>query len=182
MENRTLQLLDKCEALSLLCSKATSHWSFIKFVFSVPLILTSSIMCILNSFERDGHNNMRIPNVVVNGISVLLMSLQSSMKVSEKVQSFKNISNNFLLLAHQIEGTEQTHLDNEKINAFVDKYDSLVQQTFFEDIPDKCKKQVMILFENRFLPIQLNGCSGIVIEKRKSPNFVTRDNINEEIV
>ena len=168
--------MDKCEALSLLCSKATSHWSFIKFLFSVPLILTSSIMCILNSFERDDQNNMRIPNVVVNGISVLLMSLQSSMKVSEKVQSFKNNSNNFLLLAHQIEGTEPKLLDNNKINAFVDKYDNLVQQTFFEDIPDKCKKEVMILFENRCLPIQLNGCSGVVIKKRNSGKNPTIEN------
>ena len=142
MDNRSLQLLEKCEALSLLCSKATSHWSLIKFVFSVPLILTSSIMCILNSFERDDQNNMRIPNVVVNGISVLLMSLQSSMKVSEKVQSFKNNSNNFLLLAHQIEGTEPKLLDNNKINAFVDKYDNLVQQTFLRSFQINARKKL----------------------------------------
>ena len=104
MEQRLIALLDKCEALSLLCSKATSHWSMIRFIFQIPLILTSSVMCILNSFEKDGENNMKIPNVVVNGVSVLLLSLQSNLKVPEKVELFKNLSNQFLLLAHDIEG------------------------------------------------------------------------------
>ena len=90
MEQRLIALLDKCEALSLLCSKATSHWSMIKFIFQIPLILTSSVMCILNSFEKDGENNMKIPNVVVNGVSVLLLSLQSNLKVPEKVEPDEN--------------------------------------------------------------------------------------------
>ena len=46
----------------------------------------------------------------------------------------------------------------------------LQSQCLFEDIPNKSKKQVIILFENRFLPIQLNGCSGVVIKKRNSGN------------
>ena len=53
-------------------------------------------------------------------------------------------------------------------------------QCLFEDIPNKCKKQVMILFENRFLPIQLNGCSGVVIKKRNSGNSIIE--ISSEIV
>ena len=33
------KLLDKCEAMTLLCTKASSHWSFIKFCFNIPLAL-----------------------------------------------------------------------------------------------------------------------------------------------
>ena len=172
MEQRLIALLDKCEALSLLCSKATSHWSMIKFIFQIPLILTSSVMCILNSFEKDGESNMKIPNVVVNGVSVLLLSLQSNLKVPEKVELFKNLSNQFLLLAHDIEGEDEEKIDREKINIFQEKYDALVQTCSFEDIPSGLKKQVIVLFSDRALPLQLNGASGIKV-KRNSKDMLT---------
>jgi len=86
MDERTIRLLDKCEAMSLLSSKRSSHWSFIKLLFQIPLIMTSSIMYVLNSFEREGENKMRIPNVVVNGCSALILFLQNNLKVAEKVE------------------------------------------------------------------------------------------------
>ena len=60
MDERTTRLLDKCEAMSLLCNKATSYWSMIKFFFQLPLIFTSAIMCVLNALEDDTENTMRI--------------------------------------------------------------------------------------------------------------------------
>ena len=158
MDERTIKLLDRCEAMSLLSTKASSHWSFIKLMLQFPLIFTSSVMCILNSFEKDGDNNMKIPNVVVNGCSVLIMSLQNNLKVSEKVELFKNLSNQYLILAHSIEALEPDTITREMINNFTDKYDMLQSQCLFEDIPQKYKKEVINVFKNRFLPIQINGC------------------------
>jgi hypothetical protein len=159
-------LIDKCEAMSLLTSKANGRWSLIKFIFQIPLILTSSVMCILNSFEIEGKSNMKIPNVVVNGVSVLLLSMQSTMRVAEKCELFKSLSNQFLVLAHQIENEEE-ELTNEKIKVYVDKYDSLMASCLFEDIPTSHKKEVMVLFDGRSLPLQLNGASGIYIKKKR---------------
>ncbi len=31
------KLLDKCEAMTLLCTNASTHWSFIKFCFNIPI-------------------------------------------------------------------------------------------------------------------------------------------------
>jgi hypothetical protein len=158
-------LLDKCEAMSVLCQKATQHWSLIKFIFQIPLILTSSVMCILNSFDDD-KGSMKIPNVVVNGTSVLILALQNNLKVPEKVELFKSLSNNFLQLAHQLEGIEQEDISKNNINTFTEKYDSLVIQCQFEDIPKKIKMEIIDLWneEQRSIPLQLNGASGI---KRK---------------
>jgi len=156
MDERTIKLLDKCEAMCLLCTKASSHWSFIKWLLQFPLIFTSSVMCILNSFDNNEDGNMKIPNVVVNGCSVLIMSLQNNLKVSEKVELFKSLSNQYLILAHSIEALEPNTITRETINNFTDKYDMIQSQCLFEDIPNKYKKQVINLFENRFLPIQLN--------------------------
>lgn len=170
MDNRAEKLYDKCEAMSLLCGKANNHWSLIKFIFQIPLILTSSVMCILNSFD-DGKGNMKIPNVVVNGVSVLLVSYQSNLKVAEKCESFKNLSNAFLQLAHQIEGTEQESLDRSAVNILTEKYDSLVMTCSFEDIPKSIKLEIIKIFDGKTLPLQLNGASGLSV-KRNSRNGI----------
>ena len=127
----------------------------------MPLILTSSVMCILNSFD-DGSGNMKIPTVVVNGISVLLVSYQSNLKVPEKVELFKSLSNQFLQLAHQIEGLELSEIDKNMVNNMVEKYDSLVTSCLFEDIPNRYKMEKMM--HGKALPLQLNGASGIILK------------------
>lgn len=168
VDERISKLYDKCEAMSILCQKATNHWSLVKFIFQIPLILTSSIMCILNSFD-DGKGNMKIPNVVVNGVSVLLISYQSNLKVAEKVELFKNLSNQFLQLAHDVEGQDHESMDRNAINNLIEKYDSFVIQCLFEEIPEKYKREVIDLFEGKSLPLQLNGASGLTSVKRNSP-------------
>ena len=160
---RSLDLLHKCEAMSILCNRATGYWSIIKMIFQMPLILTSSVMCILNSFD-DGSGNMKIPNVVVNGISVLLVSYQSNLKVPEKVELFKSLSNQFLQLAHQIEGLEMSEIDKNMVNNMVEKYDGLVTSCLFEDIPNRYKMEVKKMMHGKALPLQLNGASGIILK------------------
>jgi hypothetical protein len=157
---RAEKLIDRAEAMTLLSTKAMSYWSMIKFVFQIPLILTSSTMCILNSFD-DGKGNMRVPNVVVNGTSVLLISMQQQMKVSEKYELFKKLSGEYLAIAHTLEGLEPDQITRDVVNNLQEKYDVLQSQYLFEDTPRYCKREVIKVFENRTLPLQLNGASGI---------------------
>lgn len=173
---RIQELLDKCEAMSILTNKATGYWSLIKTIFQIPLILTSSVMCILNSFDN-GKGNMKIPNVVVNGVSVLLMAYQNQLKVAEKVELFKSLSNNFLQLAHQIEGLDMEKLDRNIINNLIDKYDGYVMSCLFEDIPTRYKIEVRDIMEGKALPLQLNGCSGLGNKKRRSRDVSMNNNI-----
>ena len=180
--DKKIQLIDKCEAMSLLCSKSNGRWSFIKLIFQIPLILTSSIMCILNSFETEGKNTMKIPNVVVNGASVLLLSMQSNLKVAEKCELFKSLANQYLVLAHLIENHEQDELTNEQVRNYVDKYDSLIASTLFEDIPTSYKREVMILFDGRHLPLNLNGASGINIKKKRNSGNSSSIEVSSQIV
>ena len=181
MDERAYSLLDKAECMSLLCSKASQRWSLIKFIFQIPLILTSSIMCILNSFD-DGHGLMKIPNVVINGVSVLSISYQSTLKVAEKTELFKALSNSFLQLAHEIEGKPPEMLGRDAVNILTEKYDSLLMTVLFEDIPKSIKLEVIKIFEGKALPLQLNGGSGLSAKKRISANIIPDLNINSEIV
>ena len=163
MDERAFKLYEKCECMSLLCQKSCNHWSLVKFIFQIPLILTSSVMCILNSFD-DAKGNMKIPNVVVNGVSVLLMSYQSNLKVAEKVELFKSLSNQFLQLAHEIEGKEPEELDRNDVNILTEKYDALISTCLFEEIPKSIKLEVIKIFQGKTLPLQLNGGSGLQVK------------------
>ena len=156
-------LLHRCEAMSLLTIKASYHWNFIKQLLSFPVIVINSILCILNSFD-DKTMSLKLPNVIINGLSVLIMSITTNLKSAEKTEIFKNTSNSFLLLTHEIEGIED--IDNEKINILQDKYDAIITTVPFEDIPKKIKLEIATNFKNmnKSLPIQINGNSIINYE------------------
>jgi hypothetical protein len=157
LQERTERLLSKTESMVLLCSKANAYWSMIKFTFNIPLVLTSSTMCIINSISEDA-NVVKIPNIVVNAISVLIMSLNNSIKASEKCELFKKLSQQFLLLAGQIENdNEITDSDFQLLSL---KYDNLINDCLFEDIPQRYKLQVAESFKHRTVPLQLNGTIG----------------------
>ena len=157
LQERTEKLLSKSEAMVLLCSKASGYWSMIKFFFNIPLVLTSSAMCIINSISEDA-NEVKIPNIVVNAISVLIISLNNSIKASEKCDLFRRLSHQFLLLAGQIENdNEITDSDFQLISL---KYENLINEVLFEEIPQRYKLQVAENFKNRVVPLQLNGTIG----------------------
>jgi hypothetical protein len=154
------KLLDKCESMTLLCTKASSHWSFVKFCFNIPLVLTSSTMCIINSISEDA-NAIKIPNIIVNAVSVLIMSLTNSIKASEKFEIFKKLSQQFMLLSQEIEACDGS-VSKETYNILSLKYDNLIQDCSFEEIPVKYKIEVAKCFSDadRYIPIQLNGIIG----------------------
>ena len=157
LEERTDKLLSKTEAMVLLCSKASSYWSMIKFGFNIPLVLTSSAMCIINSISEDA-NEVKIANIVVNAISVLIMSLNNSIKASEKCDLFRRLSQQLLLLTGKIENDDI--IDENEFKILAMSYENLVNDIEFSDIPNRYKLQVAESFKDRYLPLQLNGCSG----------------------
>ena len=157
LSHKIEKLLSKTEALVLLCSKASGYWSMIKFAFNIPLVLTSSAMCIINSISDDA-NTVKIPNIVVNAISVLIMSLNNSIKASEKCDLFRRLSQQLLLLTGKIENDDI--IDENEFKILAMSYENLVNDIEFSDIPNRYKLQVMESFKDRYLPLQLNGCSG----------------------
>jgi len=160
MKDKT-QLLDRAECLTLLTSKASSYWSRINFILNFPLVITSSSMCIINSISTDG-NTVKIPNIVVNAVSVLVMSIINNIKAGEKYDNFKRLSQMFLELAQEIDGIEGDEIDIDKYNMLILKYDNLIRTCDFEHVPSAIKNEVSNLFQqnNKHIPIQLNGTIG----------------------
>jgi len=103
-------------------------------------------------------NVVKVPNIVVNAISVLLMSLNNSIKASEKGELFHRLGQQFLVLSGQIENdVEVTEND---FNIIAVKYENLVNECLFEDIPSRYKLQVAESYKDRHIPLQLNGIIG----------------------
>ena len=157
LQERIEKLLSKSEAMVLLCFKASGYWSMIKFAFNIPLVLTSSAMCIINSISEDA-NVVKVPNIVVNAISVLIISLNNSIKASEKCDLFRRLSQQFLLLAGQIENDNE--ITDSEFQLISLKYENLINDVLFEEIPTRYKLQVAESFKNRVVPLQLNGTIG----------------------
>jgi len=173
LEWKIKKLLSKTEALVLLCSKASGYWSMIKFCFGIPLVLTSSAMCVINSIS-DNAEDVKIPNICVNAVSVLIMSLNNSIKASEKCDLFRRIGQQLLLLTGKIEN--DTEIDDAEFKLLAMTYENLVNDLSFEEIPDRFKKQVAESFKDRYLPLQLNGTMGnnISFKKTNSAEIVIR--------
>jgi hypothetical protein len=113
-------------------------------------------MCIINNISEDA-NEVKIPNIMVNVISVI-MSLNNNIKTSEKCDLFRRLGQQFLLLSGQMENDNEI-TDND-FNIIPIKYENLVNDVLFEDIPHRYKIQVTESFKDRYVPLQLNGTIG----------------------
>jgi hypothetical protein len=89
------------------------------------------------------------------------MSLTNSIKASEKFEIFKKLSQQFMLLSQEIEACDGI-VSKETYNILSLKYDNLIQDCSFEEIPVKYKTEVAKCFTDveRHIPIQLNGIIG----------------------
>ena len=59
---------DKAYITSILCSQSAEHFSFLRSIVNIPLILSSSTMTVLNSMDASdtegGNNNMKYANII----------------------------------------------------------------------------------------------------------------------
>jgi hypothetical protein len=63
-----------------------------------------------------------------------------------------------LLLAGQIENDDE--IDDHEFSLLALKYENLINDILFEEIPNRYKMQVVESFKDRHLPLQLNGTIG----------------------
>ena len=94
------------------------------------------------------------------------MSLNNSIKAGEKFEIFKKLSQQFMILSQEIEAIDGD-IPKDKADLFMLKYDNLIQDCMFEEIPQKYKLLVANKYAeaNRYVPIQINGTIGNVVKR-----------------
>jgi hypothetical protein len=163
LEQRQINLLksykDKSYIMGVLCEKSFEHFNFIKSICNIPLILISSVMAILNSSSFDG-NEMKIPNIVINSLTAMIIGIINNFRINEKESNFKQLSCKFMKISHSIEDKLHNHLEtlsSSDISNQIKEYDNLIEQIDFT-FPTAIQKTVKKLYKNKKqLPAILNG-------------------------
>ena len=122
---------DKSYITSILCSQSEEHFSFIRSMVNIPLILSSSVMTILNSMNDSNSNEIKVCNIVLNSATATILSLIGNFHLTEQATNFKSISNKMNKLCHQIEDKLSIDLDSctiEHIRVIINEYDALTEQ------------------------------------------------------
>jgi len=163
ISNEQIKLLesyrDKAYITSILCSQSAEHFSFLRSIVNIPLILSSSVMGIMNSLDEGNNNNMKICNIVLNAWTSLILSLVGNFKLPEQATNFSQIQVKMNKLCHQIEDKLTIDLDSckiEDIRHFISEYDSLYEQLDYS-FPNFIKNRIKKIYSGKkTLPNILN--------------------------
>jgi hypothetical protein len=148
--NIELELLksykDKAYIMGLLCEQSYNNYSFVKNLINIPLILINTSMTILNSIIENS-NEMKIPNIILNSSTGLIIAFVSQYKLYEKINEFHQLQNKFNKLSTNIEKKlilDIESLTDNDINGFIETYDILIDNMVYpisDGIKIKIKKQ-----------------------------------------
>ena len=150
---------DKAYITSILCSQSAEHFSFLRSIVNIPLILSSSTMTVLNSMNEGTNNNMKYANIVLNAWTSLILSLVGNFKLPEQATNFAQIQVKMNKLTHQIEDKLTIDLESckiEDIRHFINEYDVLYEQLDYA-FPNFIKNRVKKVYAGKkVLPNILN--------------------------
>ena len=150
---------DKAYITSILCSQSAEHFSFLRSIVNIPLILSSSTMTVLNSMSEGNDNKMKFANIILNAWTSLILSLVGNFKLPEQATNFAQIQVKMNKLTHQIEDKLTIDLDSckiEDIRHFINDYDALYEQLDYS-FPNFIKNRVKKIYSGKkVLPNILN--------------------------
>jgi len=149
---------DKAYITSILCAQSSEHFSFLRSMVNLPLIISSSVMTVLNSMS-DNSNEMKYANIVLNTWTSLILSIIGNFKLTEQATNFKQIEIKMNKLTHKIEDFLSIDLENTKIEdirAIINEYDVLNESLDFP-FPNFIKNRVKKIYSGKkTLPNILN--------------------------
>lgn len=150
-------LKDKLEIASILCHNCSNYYYRLKTILIIPTLLISSVSFVCNNQDIDGIV-LKWINSIVNAITIILIGIQSNLKVVENCDIFKNSSTAFTKLLHELEGQEilEDDIDPKYINILMERYDILISN--LPIIPSHIKKQIEEEFGGKkHMPLIVNN-------------------------
>ena len=168
---------DRLHVATVLCSKSSIFYGRMKMFLIVPNLLLSSTGAFINNQEID-HDTLKIVNTVINGLTILLIGLQTSFRISEQSDLFKNASNALIKILHDIEAKECSDLiTSDFIISSTQQYDQIMSN--LADFPKHIRENVRNEYGGmKHLPIVINGIKKTFIEPQSpSSTFVVKNEI-----
>ena len=163
---------DKAFITSLLCQESMEFYSFLRSMINIPLILSSSVMSIINAMSDVETNSIKYTNIILNASTATILSLIGNFKLSEKVENFKSIYLKMNKLTHQLEDRLTNDIENttaDHIRAFISDYDNLNESLGYPFV-GFIKTRIRKRYENKkTLPNVLNCQLSFIITEPQSP-------------
>lgn len=166
MNSKTLRALDdhldKCFVYSILLNQSHSYYNKLKTLFKIPLILTSSVMSVVNA-NIGGTNDeaLKIVNITFNILTAIILGLTATLKFEEKYQNFISTEKKFLKLYAKIEEKllhEDEVIQKEFVRDIINEYENIVENLDY-DIPSHISKRVRDTYKGKkTLPVFINDC------------------------
>ena len=149
---------DKSYIMSLLAQESTSFYSILRTIINMPIIITSSIMTIINSsFSSE---DIKVPNIILNASTSLILALMNNLKLSEKVGHFRNLNLKYTKLLHLIEDkliNESDSINKDDIKNIINQYDVLTETSLDFEFPNHIKNRIRKRYiDKKCLPNILN--------------------------
>lgn len=171
---RQLEILrDKVYIYQILTTKANIWYSNIKQIINIPIIISSFALSILNSNSVSA-DEMKLPNIIINCLTGLMVSLINNFRIVEKQASFKNLSIKFMNLLHEIEDhlCNDEEITPDEIRLITKQYDEIISNMEFQ-IPDRIAKKIKDNYKGkRHLPVFLiNGADDEPTQRRSGSGF-----------
>lgn len=175
---------DKCYVCNVLCQKSFEFYSKIKSFFSFPILLSSSLLTILNSGDFMNTTNMKISNITLNCCNVIFIAIITNFKIAEKQSNFKLLSGKYMKLCHVIEDillyniSDITHNSINEVTREYDNLTELLEYPYPEHIKNKVKKMYK---SKKILPNILNCDTDFSSTCHSPPLSVYQGNKNQTI-
>jgi hypothetical protein len=174
---------DKCYINNILCQKSSEFFDYIRTFISIPLILSSGVLTILNSSSLPS-TDMKTANIIINGTTTLILGLVNNLKLPEKVASFRSIGIKFNKLCHHIEDRLNNSIDAvdaDNMRDIIKQYDDLNELLEFH-FPHHIKEKIKNNYKtSRVLPNVLN-CEVDFVHSHSKPNEIITDRLHSQIV
>lgn len=120
---------DKSYVSNILCEKSYEFNNILKQFINIPLILTSSIMGIMNSWNFENPEHLKVANIVLNSATTLILSFQGNFRIVEKINDYRNTGIKFTKLCHLIEDklTNNDDINKDTVRSVIKDYDTLCE-------------------------------------------------------
>ena len=165
---------DKSFVYSVLMIQASSYFNTLKYAFQLPIIITSSVLSILNGSTGNSHidDNMKMINTVFNILTALTLSVNNTFRFEAKANECRINALKFQKITHIIESKVlESGINGEFINSITSAYDNIVE-SITEDIPPHICRRVHLLYrKKKHLPVIING-----VNKEENNDILIRQN------
>ena len=174
---------DKSYIMSQLAQESTSFYSILRTIINMPIIITSSIMTIINSsFQAE---EVKVPNIILNASTSLILALMNNLKLSEKCGHFRNLNLKYTKLLHFIEDkliNELNELTKDDIKNIINQYDVLTENSLDFEFPNHIKNKIRKRYmTSKSLPNILN-CDTNFVKDKNNRDLIFSNSIKNIVV